>query len=114
MNSLDQIDWETLNATADDWESLETIYRSLNRAEDRGGALGPVGQSGPLLEVVADGIRQLVEGGFLEARLLDTPDQRTAISADLSYIWRAWFRMTPAGRAAWEAAAPADLTRPTQ
>jgi hypothetical protein len=111
MALADKTEWEILNAAADDWESLETIYRSLNRAEQSGGGvtLGPVGQPGPLLEVVADGIRRLAEGGFLEARLLDAPGQPQADLKDLSYVWRAWFRMTQAGREAWAAAASGVL-----
>ncbi len=103
MAIVDKTAWEILNATADDWESLETIYRSLNLAELPGGGLTlyPIGQSGHLLEEVADRLCALVEGGFLEARLLDVPGQPTATLEEQSYIWRAWFRMTPAGRAHW-------------
>jgi hypothetical protein len=111
MGTLNKTEWEILNATADDWESLETIYRTLNRPPEasEAHAIGPVGYPCPLLEVVADGIRHLVEGGYLEARLLDSPHQELANLRDLSYVWRGWFQMTPSGREVWEREAPAHL-----
>ena len=111
MATAEKSEWEILNATADDWESLETIYRSLNASEIPGGNLvmGPVGQSGPLLEVVADGICKLVECGLLEARRLDDAGQPTANLEDRSYVWRAWFRMTPAGRERWSSSRHAPV-----
>jgi len=105
MTIADKAEWEVLNTTADDWESLETIYRALNLGEGSGGAhmIGPIGQSGPLLETVADSICRLVKTGLLEARMLDAPGQPAADLADLSYVWRAWFRMTALGREVWTA-----------
>jgi hypothetical protein len=97
MNRLNATEWEVLNATADDWENLEQIC-SLLRA-------GGPGKPLPL-EAVADGIRNLVESGLLAARLPDADGLLTDFR-DLSYVWRAWFQMTPAGREAWSQLAPA-------
>jgi hypothetical protein len=98
MNNLSATEWEILNATADDWENLEQIC-SLLRA---GVPAKPF-----LLEDVADGVRKLVERGLLAARLPDSSGLLTDFH-DLSYVWHAWFQMTPTGREAWSQLAPAS------
>jgi hypothetical protein len=103
MPAVSKIEWEILNATADDWENLEAIYRMLQTALPAPDA--------PCLGEVADGIRGLVERGLLAARLADAPGP-VPEDHDLSYVWHAWFQMTPAGRAAWSQAAESYLPQP--
>jgi len=96
---LSRIEWEVLNATADDWENLEQIYLLLTQP------MGQVNGVGPSLNEIADAICALTNAGLLEARLengrmLPMPCQ------DLHYVWQAWFRMTAQGRSAWNAASP--------
>jgi hypothetical protein len=93
MDPLSEIEWLILDATADDWENLEQIHRSVTA--DYRPATTP-----PSLEEIADGIRSLVHNGLLTGRWGENgaPVQETE---DLSYVWRAWFNMTPRGRAAW-------------
>src|SRR5262249_36205800 len=105
MNPVSRTEWEVLNATADDWENLEQIYQTVRR-ETR--------PAGGELRAVTDSIRRLVEGGLLAARLEDGREV-TPVSGDLSYVWRAWFNMTTAGREVWEKAEHSDLfTLPDQ
>jgi hypothetical protein len=113
MRQVNSIEWLVLNATADDAENLEQIYRCLafecSHDRDRPGdpdawiwreARPPI-----LLSEIADTIRDLVARGLLIARWdpaeVSRPD-------DLSYVWKAWFEMTEAGRALWEATAGAS------
>jgi hypothetical protein len=117
MYTLDKIAWEILDATADDWENLEQIYQAIcfdfspENYEARGeGAyyLRPT-QETVLLEEIADRIPRLVAAGLLTARWGESGDPVTGLN-DLSYVWRAWFSMTPEGREVWassEYAAPA-------
>jgi hypothetical protein len=109
MHALSRTAWEILNATADDWENLEQIYElicfdlSSDPDENDGQkayCLRPL-QGAPPLEKVADHICLLMEAGLLTAR---QGEAGTPVSDlhDRSYVWRAWFRMTPAGRHAWE------------
>lgn len=116
MNTLDKTAWEILNATADDWENLEQIYQMVcfdfsaeNYAEAEKGAyyMRPA-QEAPLLEEIADRIGELVECGLLEART-GKGDQSVTDLSDRSYVWRAWFRMTPLGRSAWTSSEYANL-----
>ncbi len=84
MQTLAKMDCEILNATADDWENLEQILAMIDACSGN-------------LQQTADSIRTLVESSLLDARLEDgtfvTPN-----SSDLSYVWRAWFRMAPKGK----------------
>jgi hypothetical protein len=108
MQALNRVHWEILNATADDWENLEQIYRMIcldfssdqyQRASE-GAYYWRAAEGAPLLETVADGILNLVQSGLLEGRLEGKPpiDQ-----SDSSFVWRGWFRMSPQGRQIWEA-----------
>ncbi len=112
MVAVDKTSWEILNATADDWENLEEIYQlvcfDLSSEEyDRraSGAyyLRPAKEAPPLQEI-ADRIVRLVSEGLLEVKREDEP--ACANPADLSYVWRGWFAMTPQGRSAWAASDP--------
>lgn len=108
MCELDKTAWEVLNATADDWENLEQIYHlicldfSAEHYADReaGTFYLRAAQGAPLLQEIADRLCTLVEAGLLEARsdsATSAPDRQ-----DRSFVWRAWFRMTPEGRKVWE------------
>lgn len=110
MHSLDALDWEILNATADDWENLEQIYLGVcfEYVPDK----NPAGAAGNgyrylrvkptvLLEEVADRVRRLVETGLLTA-VRDEDGRPVHSLSDLSYVWRAWFAMSPQGRSLWE------------
>jgi hypothetical protein len=107
MLPLDKTAWEVLNATADDWENLEQIYHlvcfefSSDNYDNRGAGayyLRPA-RGAPSLEEIADCIRDLFTAGLLEARLDD--EKATPDAKECSYVWRAWFRMTPQGRTLW-------------
>jgi hypothetical protein len=109
MPGLDKTAWEVLNATADDWENLEQIYAlvcldfSAEQYEnrERGAYYLRHAAGAPSLEEIADRISALVEAGLLAARQGEAGES-VRDSSDRSYVWRAWFRMTPAGRNAWD------------
>jgi hypothetical protein len=103
MDSFDRTSWEVLNATADDRENLEQIYRAV-----AAGSEGQVRNGVSHLREVADRVITLVEGGLLTAR---DEDFRSAVTAlnDRRYVWRAWFRMTAPGRTARESSEYANL-----
>lgn len=94
MESLNPAEWEVLNATADDPENLERIFRMLR-------------DSSPsiTLSEVADAVHTLVEKGLLAARG-EAGGQPLPLTSNLGYVSRAWFAMTPRGREAWVAHAP--------
>jgi hypothetical protein len=109
MYTLDKTAWEVLNATADDSENLEQIYRQIcfERTPDSPQSDHPDAYffhpvpNAPFLHEIADRIRELVGAGLLTA-VSDEEGRPFKAPADLSYIWRAWFRMTPEGERAWE------------
>jgi hypothetical protein len=109
MAPLTKTQWLVLNATADDFEDLEQIYRSINLAfcpQESGVVAAPSWRDAedriPLAEI-AECIREMVDQGRLTARMSDgggRPDMR-----DLSYVWKGWFQMTPEARELVEASA---------
>jgi hypothetical protein len=109
MQDLDKIDFDILNVTADDCENLEQIYLGVcydvlpgdgaNGADTH--SYRPV-TGAPLLTEVADRVRQLVERGLLKI-VMNEEGRPWQARNDLSYVWRAWFSMTPQGHSAWEA-----------
>lgn len=106
--ALEKIDWDILNATADDWENLEQIYHmvclefSAENYETGGFYLRPIPDA-PLLEEIADRIGHLFEASLLEGRL-ENGNTVSPGKVDANYMWRGWFRMTPQGRQIWESA----------
>jgi hypothetical protein len=109
MGLIDKLDWEILNATADDCENLEQIYRQIcfEIAETSDGKTcvpeyRPI-TGAPLLSELGNHIRTLVEKGWLTV-VRDEEGLPLNDLKDLSYVWRAWFDMTPDGRKAWESA----------
>jgi hypothetical protein len=104
---LNKTDWEILNVMADDSENLEQIY--LGVCFEFVEATGADGRLHPsyrrlqpvLLEEIASRIRHLVDMGLLQPEG-DENGQPLINLQDLSYVWRAWFRMTAEGRRTWD------------
>ena len=94
MSQITATELEVLDATADDLEDLEQIYLSVRHHSP----------SPARLPEVADAVRSLVERGLLVARMGEAGGPP---KDDLSYVWSAWFEMTPQGRAVWGSTAPA-------
>src|SRR5262245_63472701 len=107
MTTLDKTAWEILNATADDLENLEQIYLQVcyqlmatpGTRDEAVYDYRPI-RGAPLLSEIADRIRGLVDQGLLAVAMDEDPPGPDRDG--LSYIWRAWFRMTPQGRSIWE------------
>jgi hypothetical protein len=116
MHILDKTAWEILNATADDSENLEQIYLQIGFEfspgdqgnQNKGNYCYRPAKGAPLLSEVADRIRRLVEMGFLAPEMDENGSPLPEVG-DLSYVWRAWFRMTAAGRIVWESSPHANL-----
>jgi hypothetical protein len=121
MYPLDKTAWEVLNATADDWENLEQIYKMVclefspkqYEKREQGAYFFRPGRGAPSLEEIADQICELVEAGFLAARQGESGAPVSDFS-DRRYVWRAWFRMTPAGQQAWDSSEYATLAEQEQ
>ncbi len=109
MSVPNPIDWEILDATADDCENLEQIYLSVCFEflpdESAGRHAYRRVRNGLLLQEIADHVRGLVERGLLAA-VMDEEGRPPPGRDDLSYVWKAWFAMTPEGRKLWAAADP--------
>ncbi len=101
MQVLTKTDWEILNATADDWENLEQILALINAQPGTGNGACNSGS----LQETADSICNLVENGLLEVHLEDGSFVAPQ-GSDRSFVWRGWFRMTPAGIALWQESMP--------
>jgi hypothetical protein len=114
MNVLDKTAWEVLNATADDCENFEQIYRLIcyelfpdaEAPNHLPYHLRPV-HNPILLSEIANRIRELVDEGLL-AIVMDEDGHPWQNRDDLSYVWRAWFSMTAEGKSAWESSAFLD------
>jgi hypothetical protein len=77
-----------MDATADDWESLEQILPHVREAH------GPVEAI-----AVAEVIARLMVGGLMEEMQHASVRPRAVVSEPIGY----WFRMTPRGRVLWDA-----------
>jgi hypothetical protein len=111
VSNLSKNAWEILNATADDCENLEQIYHQIHEhlvtpdlPSERGVGHSQIAAETPLLAEIADNIRELVEHGLLEVVVNGDGNRQPNVN-DLSFVWRAWFRMTSQGREAWERSA---------
>jgi hypothetical protein len=108
MEPISSTEWLVLNATADDAENLEQIYRSIAlefspahyHPTDPKAYYWREARPPVLLSEIADAILSLVARGLLNPRW-DPADQSRR--DDLSYVWRAWFELSPEGRSAWAA-----------
>lgn len=107
MSPVTKTQWLVLNATSDDFENLEQIYRSicLEFSAERYDPSDPQSfywregaDAVPLSEIV-EALRFLVDHHMLSARL-PQGDIVAPLSNELSYLWRAWFGITAAGRVA--------------
>lgn len=113
MKELDQTAWEVLNATADDWENLEQIYQMVCFEVVALSGAGAAHQlrpcpGAPGLADIAEHVRELISLGLLEAR--EEEGGPVSGSDDGGHVWRAWFRMSPAGREAWSRSEWAGLS----
>ncbi len=114
MQELTKLDWEILNATADDRENLEQVFLAVCfEVVDDGPGQDPVHPrlrrvSTTPLEEIASRVHDLVARGLL-AGVAEDRNLATPAPADASFVWRAWFGMTPAGRQAWEASVHGSL-----
>ncbi len=84
---MDSLSWNVMNATADDWESLEQILPQVRQF------YGPV-ESAEVAKLVS----RLVHEGLME-EMRNPVINPAAVAADPIEFW---FRMTPRGRMAWE------------
>lgn len=107
MNRFTKTQWLVLNTTADDFEDLEQIYRSISLefSAERYDPSDPESfywregaDAVPFSEIV-EALRFLVDQKMLSARL-SNGDPVVHPDSDLSYLWRAWFGITDAGRTA--------------
>ncbi len=85
--TLDPVAWHVMDATADDWESVEQIIPDVERW------LGP--QDRQEIEIV---IQVLLEKGLFEIMPLASPSTRGTPS-DIRPLW---FGMTTEGRRLWD------------
>jgi hypothetical protein len=107
MTALTKTQWLVLNATADDFEDLEHIYRSicLEFSAEKYDPSDPdafywreASDVATLSEIV-EALRVLVDRGLVSVRL-PQGDTFVRTSHDLSYLWRGWFSITDMGRTA--------------
>jgi hypothetical protein len=103
MPSLTPVEREVLNATSDDFESLEQIYCSVcfefsseaYKPSDPTAFWFRNRPNSPSLAEIADAIKTLFEQGLLESRIEDG----TWVSSlkDASLMWTGWFHATRKG-----------------
>ena len=86
---LDSLTFHVMNATADDWESLEQILPQVRES------CGPVESI-----AVAELIAQLVNEGLLQEMRNPVIDPAAVLANPIDF----WFRMTVRGRSVWESA----------
>ena len=85
---MDSLTWHVMNATADDWESLEQILPHVREFH------GPA-EPAAVAEVVA----QLVREGLMEEMRQPVIDPASVVADPIEF----WFRMTARGREVWDA-----------
>jgi hypothetical protein len=113
MSALTELEYDVLNATADDFESLEHFYRSLNRefSAEHYDLANPESlywreaARATALAEIAEAIRSLVARGLLEGQTED--GSRFSTIGDASIVWRGWFHTTPEGQQSLAAAVQA-------
>jgi hypothetical protein len=84
---LDSLAWHVMDATADDWESLEQILPHVRETHGPAEAV-----------VVAESIVRLMVEGLMEEMRHATVSPQAIVCNPIDY----WFRMTPRGRAIWD------------
>jgi len=85
---MDSLTWHVMDATADDWESLEQILPHVREFH------GPVEPA-----AVAEIVGRLVREGLMEEMQRSVIDPEAVVADPIEF----WFRMTPRGRAIWDA-----------
>jgi hypothetical protein len=85
---LDSLSWHIMDATADDWESLEQILPHIHEFHN---SIEP--------SVVAEVVAHLVREGLMEEMRHRTVEPASVVADPIEF----WFRMTPRGRAIWGA-----------
>jgi len=88
--SLDKLSFELMNATADDWESLEQIMPQVER-------YAGIADRSQIARLIVD----LLAEGLFEVMRYEGVTPEMIIQDPIEY----WFRMTPAGRALWSSEA---------
>jgi len=84
---MDSLTWHVMNATADDWESVEQILSQVREWH------GPVEPSS-----IANVAARLVRDGLMEEMRQPVIDPVAVVANPIEF----WFRMTPRGREAWD------------
>lgn len=105
MATVSRVDREILNSLSDDMENLEQIYRSIClefSAESYGrtgeGFYWREARHAIPLSDLADALSGLLDRGLVEA-LLEGHDRPITHTGDRGFLCRAWYRLTPLGRA---------------
>ena len=88
--TLDKLSFEVMNATADDWESLEQI---MSAVEKYAGDTGRLAVARLIFDLVSEGLFEVGQNKSVTPELI--------VKDPLEY----WFRMTTQGRALWDAEA---------
>jgi hypothetical protein len=88
--TLDKVSYFVMNATADDWESLEQIMPQVER-------FAGVTDSSQVARLIVD----LVAEGLLEETKHTRVTPKMIVETPIEF----WFAMTPAGRALWSSEA---------
>jgi hypothetical protein len=87
MTLLDSFTWHVMDATADDWESLEQILPHVHQFH---GPVEPV--------ETAKVIARLIDEGLMEAMHHEMVDPHDVAEDPIGY----WFRITALGRSLWD------------
>lgn len=85
---MDSLTWHVMDATADDWESLQQIRPHVRAFH------GPVEPA-----AIAALVARLVREGLMEEMRHPVIDPAAVVADPIEF----WFRMTPRGRAVWDA-----------
>jgi len=107
MSPVTKTQWLVLNATSDDFEDLEQIYRSicLEFSAERYDPSDPKsfywreGADAVPLSDIVEALRFLVDHGMLSVRSPQGDIVVAPPTNDLSYLLRSWFGITATGRA---------------
>jgi hypothetical protein len=84
---LDSLTWHVMDATADDWESLDQILPYVRETHGSVEALA-----------VAEVIARLLGEGLMEEMQHASVSPPAVVSNPIEF----WFRMTPGGRTIWD------------
>lgn len=94
--ALSELQLAILNAMMDDYEDLEQVYLTINRA-----ALRTNGQPKHLLVMIADELLALVDNGLIEPRSSWKDDIAPVAKLNRAAIYCYWFSPTEKGKNEW-------------